>query len=303
MPRWSPDGTSLAFVRVNPRSGAGELYVLPVRGTVFGGARRLTSTGSAWGDVGCAGDAMTPVWSPNSRRIAFECSRGPFRSRVFAVAADGRRQVKLPWADRYADTSPAWTSDGASLSFTRVDLTLSFGAPGRSTVWREAWGLALGPPSPLIAAAGAVGQAMWSPVGPQVAYVARDELTLVTDLRYVDGARGTRTLYRAEPGESIFGLAWSKNGDWLAFAHGDGLRTSTIQGVRVGDGAVLALSSLASPAFAPAWSSSGILAFDGVAGTLGQVEQVSVRSMSNAHATDRPIRGGYTFDAHWRPQR
>ncbi|ASO19654.1 dipeptidyl aminopeptidase/acylaminoacyl peptidase [Actinoalloteichus hoggarensis] len=57
-PRVSPDGTRVAFLRAEAGQRA-QLYVMPVDG---GEARRLTAL---------PGGAGEPVWSPDSRRIAF----------------------------------------------------------------------------------------------------------------------------------------------------------------------------------------------------------------------------------------
>ncbi|MFE5097347.1 TolB family protein, partial [Streptomyces sp. NPDC056638] len=55
-PRWSPDGTQLAFLR------EGQLHLLPVDG---GEAVALTTAAR------CPAGAGTPVWSPDGSRIAF----------------------------------------------------------------------------------------------------------------------------------------------------------------------------------------------------------------------------------------
>jgi dipeptidyl aminopeptidase/acylaminoacyl peptidase len=62
-PRWSPDGSSLAFV--SNRSGKNQIYLLNISG---GEARQLTNLPSGAGN---------PVWSPDGSRIAFNTSLKP----------------------------------------------------------------------------------------------------------------------------------------------------------------------------------------------------------------------------------
>lgn len=62
-PRWSPDGSSVAFV--SNRSGKNQLYVLRVNG---GEARQLTFL---------PGGASNPVWSPDGTKLAFTTSLPP----------------------------------------------------------------------------------------------------------------------------------------------------------------------------------------------------------------------------------
>ena len=57
-PRWSPDGSAIAFV--SDRSGASELWVSNADGS---GAHKLTNQGAT--------SAMSPRWSPDGKRIAY----------------------------------------------------------------------------------------------------------------------------------------------------------------------------------------------------------------------------------------
>ena len=135
-PRWSPDGTQLAFV--SARDGEKrQLYVMPVAG---GEPRKLTDLKE---DVGEA------VWSPDGTRIAFtarvpddayeeedERKRAPRRFKrlqfkldnvgwtgdrrrhVYAVAADGSGgPLQLTDGD-FEDSKPAWMPQGDRIAFT-----------------------------------------------------------------------------------------------------------------------------------------------------------------------------------------
>src|SRR5215211_146063 len=135
-PRWSPDGTQLAFVA--KRDGdKRQLYVIPIAG---GEARRLTELKE---DVG------EPAWSPDGSRIAFtarvpdegyaeddDARRAPRRFRrlqykldnvgwtgdrrrhVFVVAADGASEpVRLTDGD-FEHAHPAWSPDGSRVAFS-----------------------------------------------------------------------------------------------------------------------------------------------------------------------------------------
>src|SRR5262249_21529036 len=64
-PRWSPDGTRIAFVRQADQAGKPQVYVLHMDG---GEARAITEVASG---------ASNPAWSPDGRTIAFNSSTGP----------------------------------------------------------------------------------------------------------------------------------------------------------------------------------------------------------------------------------
>ena len=138
-PRWSPDGSRLAFVR--ERDGVAQVWLLPDTG---GDAEQVTHLRLGAG---------VPVWSPDGSRIAFTAAvdpaprgTGPILATRLDYQADGagmlgavRNQVhvldlaggecrQVTDGPEHAG-EPAWAGDGRTLAFTRrvgedSDLTL-----------------------------------------------------------------------------------------------------------------------------------------------------------------------------------
>jgi dipeptidyl aminopeptidase/acylaminoacyl peptidase len=134
-PRWSPDGTRLAFTS-NRDGDQKQLYVLPLSG---GEPVCLTELKE---------DATEPVWSPDGTRIAF-CARvpdpayeeeddkkrlprrftrhrykldsvgwvGDRRTHVFVVPADGSGEATQLTDGDFEDSGPAWSPDSRTIAF------------------------------------------------------------------------------------------------------------------------------------------------------------------------------------------
>ena len=138
-PRWSPDGTRLAFVRRAEAGKPPQVHVLPLAG---GEARALTTLEKG---------ASSPCWSPDGTRIAFMSGHDPvldvkdskkpkheparvvttpeFRwnnegftdfdhlDHVWVMSAEGGEPRQLTRGKRFKEGGLAWSRDGRHLLF------------------------------------------------------------------------------------------------------------------------------------------------------------------------------------------
>jgi Tol biopolymer transport system component/DNA-binding winged helix-turn-helix (wHTH) protein len=105
LPRYSPDGSHLAYVSY--RSGSGEIWVADADGQ---NERQLTNLR--------AHIAGFPRWSPDGKRIAFH-ARVPSHSQIYVldVASGIPRQLTNDSSD---SGTPSWSSDGKSLFISKM---------------------------------------------------------------------------------------------------------------------------------------------------------------------------------------
>lgn len=192
-PRWSPDGSRIAFQR-RDATGNTAIWTVTAQGS---DARKLTDGPSDGG----------LVWSPDGTRIAFANGQG-----ISIVRADGsgERALTTP-TEGVVDIQPTWHPAGTRLGFHRIVPPDNPENPEASTD-DEVWTVPVrdGEAEPLLASEGvdAWDNPAWSPAG---AHLAVDDGHRVHTLR-PDGSALAAVAEGEEP-------AWSPSGDRLAFTH------------------------------------------------------------------------------------
>jgi dipeptidyl aminopeptidase/acylaminoacyl peptidase len=138
-PRWSPDGTRLAFLAKDPKTKQSQIYVMPLAG---GDAQRITDTKQG---------IVEFTWSPDGSRIAYVTQDPPINEKAIKAhdkafrVTDGNfllRKALAPWhlwvvkatggkptrltqgsyslqTDQEGATPLVWSRDGTRIVFTQ----------------------------------------------------------------------------------------------------------------------------------------------------------------------------------------
>jgi len=243
-PRWSPDGTQLAFLSERVAGQKAQLYVMPADG---GEPTRLTDMPQG---------VSQPVWSPDSTRLAFVARVGGWqepadeaerrkskpvrvittlkykfngegftydrRPHLFVVAAAGGPPQQITDGD-CVDADPAWSPDGTHLAFTSARHA-ERDEDHASDVWLvPAEG---GEPRRITATTGPVSLPAFAPDGTSVAFLGhcyRRDAGRNLRVYTVPVAGGVPTCLTPDldrtctPFYSSIGPQWSPDGAWLTF--------------------------------------------------------------------------------------
>jgi Tol biopolymer transport system component len=95
-PRYSPDGTKIAFTAVVPGAGA-EIFTMNANGTAV---VRLTFSAKSSG---------SPSWSPDGSKIVFESNDNNGNPSVWVMSANGNNQMMLKGCPSPGCTRPKWS--------------------------------------------------------------------------------------------------------------------------------------------------------------------------------------------------
>jgi Tol biopolymer transport system component/serine/threonine protein kinase len=249
-PAFSPDGKSIAFLRVIT-GGVADVYITPTAG---GPPRRITSDGR---------NAQSIAWSPDGRWVIFSADRrrnsvlwrvrssGGEPERVAGVAEnatdaafarDGRmayaqlfrdaniwrvdtegkqEPVRVVFSTQY-DSSPQYSPDGSRIAFRS-------NRSGSNEIWVSDSNGRI--PVQLTRYEGPLtGTPRWSPDGMNIAYDTRPEGQ--SDIYVVSSSGGTPRRVTKSESEDIV-PSWSVNGAWIYFGS---IRTGAWQIWRVPSG-------------------------------------------------------------------
>lgn len=235
-PRWSPDGTRIAFM--STRSGVGQLYVMNADGT---GVVQLThSRGFKGGED----------WSPDGTRIAYASSEagisGPLGithapGDIYVARSDGSTARRLTFGGGL-NVDPEWSPDGTKIAFFS-----DRGGPGEIWVMAaDGSGVRRLTDGPSLNASPS-----WSPDSTRIAFHSeRDFPGGYESAIYVMNADGTDQ-HRLVDGAGL-SPAWSRDGGWIAFvSHRDG--QWNLYAVRPDGSALTRLTDDSSIEFEPQW--------------------------------------------------
>jgi Tol biopolymer transport system component len=216
----SPDGRTILFYRVAPPPSQvpGVMMIVNVDGS---GLHEVKVGDQARGcDDGPEGDS----WSPDGKRIVYVrfCfdRAGQFvESAIWTIGPDGtdahRVTRHLP-ADQVEDHRVGWSPDGKSLTFERIDISVTperaaiftIGTDGKNLHQVTPWSLDGNDPD-------------WSPDGSLIAFNASAEPSPTQNIYTIhpDGTGLAKLTTYEEPKQATYHPTWSPDGAHILFSH------------------------------------------------------------------------------------
>jgi Tol biopolymer transport system component len=169
-PSWSPDGTKIAFSRINFDRASPEYDIWVLNATDGSGQQNLTA--------GAGIDSIEPTFSPNGSKIAFV--RGN-PEEVWTMGSNGSAPTQLSHTD-FDASDPSWSPDGSRLvfSFQDTDLYLIDSNGSSQTQLTNT-------------SAVAEGASSWSPDGTKIVTRGQDSSTGANNLYLVNPTNGAET--------------------------------------------------------------------------------------------------------------